>query len=86
MCVLNCVLVYIYVLIIAKEYINSLQNWILSLSVCMISDLGWNKLKQIGNDPHVVVGALKISLDRLKKNKQKKQRSLVECCSVGSCE
>ena len=41
-----------------------------------------------GGTPHVVVGTLKISLDRLtikkfKKNKQKKNRGvLVECCSV----
>ena len=33
----------------------------------------------------MVVGTLKISLDRLKKEKKKK-RSLVECCSVSSCE
>ena len=33
--------------------------------------------------PHMVVGTLKISLDRLKK---KKERSLVECCSVSCCE
>ena len=35
-----------------------------------------------GGTPHVVVGTLKISLDRLKK----KKRSLVECCRVSSCE
>ena len=35
-----------------------------------------------GGTPHVVVGTLKISLDRLKE----KKRSLVECCSVSSCE
>ena len=43
-----------------------------------------------GGTLHVVVGTLKISLDRLKKNKKKnkkkKRRSLVECCSVSSCE
>ena len=38
-----------------------------------------------GGTLHVVVGTLKISLDRLKK-KKKKRRSLVECCSVSSCE
>ena len=32
----------------------------------------------------MVVGTLKISLDRLKK--KKKRRTLVECCSVSSCE
>ena len=37
-----------------------------------------------GGTLHVVVGTLKISLDRLKK--KKKRRSLVECCSVSSCE
>ena len=31
----------------------------------------------------MVVGTLKISLDQRKK---KKKRSLVECCSVSSCE
>ena len=36
-----------------------------------------------GGTPHVVVGTLKISLDRLKK---KKHKSLVECCRVSSCE
>ena len=39
-----------------------------------------------GGTLHVVVGTLKISLDRLKKIKNKKRRSLVECCSVSSCE
>ena len=38
----------------------------------------------------MVLGTLKISLDRLKKKKKKKKkkkrRSLVECCSVSSCE
>ena len=37
-----------------------------------------------GGTLHVVVGTLKISLDPLKK--KKKERSLVECCSVSSCE
>ena len=36
-----------------------------------------------GGTPHVVVGTLKISLDRLKK---KNTRSLVECCRVSTCE
>ena len=35
----------------------------------------------------MVVGTLKISLDRLKKkNKKKNKRSFVECCSVSCCE
>ena len=38
----------------------------------------------------MVVGTLKISLDRLKKKKKKKKkntnRSFVECCSVSCCE
>ena len=38
-----------------------------------------------GGTPHVVVGTLKISLDRLKK-KRKKKRSLAEWCSVSGCE
>ena len=38
-----------------------------------------------GGTPHVVVGTLKISFDRLKKKKIPR-RSLVECCSVSSCE
>ena len=33
----------------------------------------------------MVVGTLKISLDRLKK-KKKKKRSFAECCSVSCCE
>ena len=39
-CVLNCVLVYIYVLIIAKEYINTLENW--SLSVLFVWLVIWD--------------------------------------------
>ena len=38
-----------------------------------------------GGTLHMVVGTLKISLDRLIK-KKKNRGVLVECCSVSSCE
>ena len=41
-CVLNCVLVYIYVLIIAKEYINTLENWSLSVLFEWLVKVVWN--------------------------------------------